>query len=169
MTDALSTLANRMSHTVREHEVLRVACLIPGDDPATVANDAIREVLKWAQKRCGGQLPPEAWEHKSFDYLSGGRNSSCGHLQTGTSDLWAIPVFDSVQNAPCGADEFEFDWNGRRFSCEWHIKNGGNTREPSRCTGATRPRGASGRLRGYRSCRNAGFPRVSAPRPPAGL
>ena len=35
-------------------------------------------------------------------------------------------------------------------------------------TGATRPRGASGRLRGYRRRRNAGFPRVSAPRPPAG-
>lgn len=94
MTDALSPLAGRMPHVVREREVLRVAGWIPGDDPAAIANTAIREVLRWAQKRCGGQLPPEAWEHKSFDYLSGGRNSSCVHLQSGASDLWAIRADD---------------------------------------------------------------------------
>jgi len=94
MTDALSSLASRMPRVVREHEVLRVAGWIPGDDPAAVANVAIREVLRWAQRRCGGQLPPEAWECKSFDYLSGGRNSSCVHLQSGTSDLWALRADD---------------------------------------------------------------------------
>ncbi|MEZ5840526.1 MAG: hypothetical protein R3D02_08875 [Hyphomicrobiales bacterium] len=75
MTDALSPLASRMPRVVREHEVLRVAGWMPGDEPAAVANAAIAEVLRWAQRRCGGQLPPEAWERKSFDYLSGGRNS----------------------------------------------------------------------------------------------
>ncbi|MBP7002589.1 hypothetical protein [Amaricoccus sp.] len=94
MTDALSPLASRMRRVVREHEVLRVAGWIPGDEPAAVANTAIREVLRWAQKRCGGQLPPEAWERKSFDYLSGGRNSTCVRLQSGTSDLWAIRADD---------------------------------------------------------------------------
>ncbi len=43
------------------------------------------------------------------------------------------PILDGVQNAPCGGDEFDFDWNGRRLSGEWHIKNGGNTRDPARC------------------------------------
>lgn len=94
MTDALAHLASRMPRVVREHEVLRVAGRIPGDDPGAVANGAIGEVLRWAQRRCGGQLPPEAWERKSFDYLSGGRNSSCVHLQSGTSDLWAIRADD---------------------------------------------------------------------------
>ncbi len=94
MTDALSPLASRMPRVVREHEVLRVAGWIPGDDPAAIANVAIGEVLRWAQKRCGGQLPPESWERKSFDYLSGGRNSSCVRLQSGTSDLWAIRADD---------------------------------------------------------------------------
>lgn len=94
MTDVLSPLASRMPRVVREHEVLRVAGWMPGDEPAAVANAAIAEVLRWAQKRCGGQLPPEAWERKSFDYLSGGRNSSCVHLQSGTSDLWAIRADD---------------------------------------------------------------------------
>lgn len=98
MTDALSSLENRMTRVVREHEVLRVAGSIPGDDPAAVANAAIEEVLRWAQRRCGGQLPPEAWEHKSFDYLSGGRNSSCVHLQSGTSNLWAIRADDPDKN-----------------------------------------------------------------------
>ncbi|MCA9906870.1 MAG: hypothetical protein KC547_23605, partial [Anaerolineae bacterium] len=94
MTDALSPLASRMSRVVREHEVLRVAGWMTGDEPTAVANAAIEEVLRWAQRRCGGQLPPEAWERKSFDYLSGGRNSSCVHLQAGTSDLWAIRADD---------------------------------------------------------------------------
>lgn len=94
MTDALSPLASRMPRVVREHEVLRVAGWMPGDDTAAVANAAIEEVLRWAQRRCGGRLPPEAWERKSFDYLSGGRNSSCVHLQSGTSDLWAIRADD---------------------------------------------------------------------------
>lgn len=94
MTDALSNLASRMPRVVREHEVLRVTGWMPGDNPAAIANTAIGEVLRWAQKRCGGQLPPEAWERKAFDYLSGGRNSSCVHLQSGTSDLWAIRADD---------------------------------------------------------------------------
>jgi cell division protein FtsB len=94
MTDALSSWDSRVTRFVREHEVLRVAGWLPGDNSATVANSAIEEVLRWAQRRCGGQLPPEAWEHKSFDYLSGGRNSSCVHLQSGTSDLWTIRADD---------------------------------------------------------------------------
>ncbi|MBA5777023.1 hypothetical protein H2509_07750 [Stappia sp. F7233] len=94
MIDALSPLASRMPRVVREHEVLRVAGGMPGDDPAAIANAAVGEILRWAQKRCGGQLPREAWQRESFDYLSGGRNSSCVRLQSGTSDLWAIRTDD---------------------------------------------------------------------------
>lgn len=94
MADALSSVASRFPRVVREHEVLRIAGWMPGDHPGAIANAAIEEVLRWAQKRCGGQLPPEAWDHKSFDCLSGGRNSSCVHLQSGSSDLWAIRADD---------------------------------------------------------------------------
>lgn len=59
----------------------------------------------------------------------------------------AIPSFDGtsklilrdcgvesgVINAPCGSDSFDFDWNGRRLSADWHVKTGGNTRDPKRC------------------------------------
>lgn len=94
MDDILSGLAHRMPRVVREHEVLRVSGRIPGDESAAVANTAIKEVLRWAQKRCGGQLPPEAWQHQSFDYLSGGRNSSSVRLLSDASDIWAIRADD---------------------------------------------------------------------------
>lgn len=51
----------------------------------------------------------------------------------GGGKLANTPIFDGARNAPCGTDKFDFDWNGRKFSAEWHVKNGGNTRDPSRC------------------------------------
>jgi hypothetical protein len=94
MNDILSGLGQRMPRVVREHEVLRVTAWMPGDDPAAVAKTAIGEVLKWAEIRCGGRLPPEAWQHESFDYLSGGRNSSCLRVVSTSSDVWAIRADD---------------------------------------------------------------------------
>lgn len=43
------------------------------------------------------------------------------------------PVDNGIHNERCGADSFDFDWRGRRVTVEWHIKNGGNTRDPRRC------------------------------------
>ena len=43
------------------------------------------------------------------------------------------PIEPGIRNAPCGADAFSFDWRGQRYEATWHIKNGGNTRDPSRC------------------------------------
>lgn len=51
----------------------------------------------------------------------------------GGGSLANIPVFDGITNAPCGADEYPFDFQGRRLSATWHLKNGGNTRQPERC------------------------------------
>lgn len=39
---------------------------------------------------------------------------------------------EGIRNSPCGGDEFDFDWQGRRHTADWHIKNGGNTRDPKR-------------------------------------
>lgn len=98
MHQALSGLAQRMPRVVREHEVLRVSGWMRKDDPEEAAKTAISEVLKWAQKRCGGRLPSEAWEHEPFEYLSGGRNSSCVRLQSSASDIWAIRADDPDKN-----------------------------------------------------------------------
>lgn len=43
------------------------------------------------------------------------------------------PVGAGIHNDRCGADSFDFAWNGRQEPVEWHIKNGGNTRDPRRC------------------------------------
>jgi hypothetical protein len=44
-----------------------------------------------------------------------------------------IPIEAGVKNTHCGSDEFDIEWQGRTQQVEWHIKNGGNTREPRRC------------------------------------
>lgn len=43
------------------------------------------------------------------------------------------PIAEGIHNDRCGADSFDFSWNGRQVPVEWHIKNGGNTRDPRRC------------------------------------
>lgn len=43
------------------------------------------------------------------------------------------PIADGIHNERCGADSFDFAWNGRQEPVEWHLKNGGNTRDPRRC------------------------------------
>lgn len=260
---ALVPLFARMARPVREHEVLRVAATIDGTRKQKPANAARQEVLAWAQRRSGGRLPQEAWQHRDFEYFSGGRNSIGVRIQTEQADVWAIraedpdkqipgriwttevvvgtladqpprfsvrllastaedeldiephvpglvqqiaeqcglargrnllaaapriirsyeevddlcdqmvdqnrklplfvltvpedrtnqeeplldanslsggdgsareePVSDGVRNAHCGKDSFDFTWQGNQYTADWHIKNGGNTRDPSRC------------------------------------
>ena len=48
------------------------------------------------------------------------------------------PVEDGVRNAHCGGDQFDLDWQGQRQNAVWHIKSGGNTRDPHRKTYASR-------------------------------
>lgn len=50
----------------------------------------------------------------------------------GDGDL-RVRLESGIQNDQCGADSFEFNWQGKRTDVEWHIKSGGNTRDPSRC------------------------------------
>ena len=38
-----------------------------------------------------------------------------------------------IRNQRCGGDSFDFDWRGERHRVDWHLKNGGNTRDPRRC------------------------------------
>lgn len=51
----------------------------------------------------------------------------------GTGTIREQSVLDGVKNAHCGSDQFDFNWQGRKLSAVWHIKNGGNTRDPKRC------------------------------------
>ena len=51
----------------------------------------------------------------------------------GGGELANVQVCDGIINAPCGADTYTFDFQTRRLSADWHLKNGGNTRQPERC------------------------------------
>ncbi|WP_055451309.1 hypothetical protein [Thiomonas bhubaneswarensis] len=59
------------------------------------------------------------------EYRDSRMNGAAGDLRK--------PIADSIHNERCGADTFDFAWSGRQVPVEWHIKNGGNTRDPRRC------------------------------------
>lgn len=42
-------------------------------------------------------------------------------------------IDDGIHNDRCGADSFDYTGSNGRVTVEWHIKNGGNTRDPRRC------------------------------------
>lgn len=94
LQEPLKPLLARTPRLVREHEILRVSAKIMGSDQGKVTEIARREILKWAQKRCGGQLPREAWSAQDFEYLSGGRNSVGVRIKNDDADVWAIRADD---------------------------------------------------------------------------
>ena len=51
----------------------------------------------------------------------------------GGGSLAEAVIEDGIKNALCGGDTFRFNFEGDRLDAEWHIKNGGNTRDPLRC------------------------------------
>jgi hypothetical protein len=98
--EALSPIAARMPKVVREHEILRVAATVHGEDTTIAAEAARREVLVWAKNRSGGRLPDEAWKLQGFEYFSGGRNSVGVRIENEASDIWAIRADDPDDNVP---------------------------------------------------------------------
>lgn len=51
----------------------------------------------------------------------------------GGGSLRDVQVENGILNAPCGGDTYATDWKGRRYDVDWHIKTGGNIRDPRRC------------------------------------
>lgn len=51
----------------------------------------------------------------------------------GGGSMSEIQVESGIRNASCGGDSYEADYQGRRMAIDWHVKNGGNTRDPKRC------------------------------------
>jgi hypothetical protein len=54
-------------------------------------------------------------------------------LEGGEGSLRDEIVEDGIRNSHCGEDQFDLTWQGQRYTADWHIKNGGNTRDPLRC------------------------------------
>lgn len=97
-SDALQPLAARMPQVVREREILRLAATLGDADGEKAAQAARREVLKWAEKRTGGRLPPAAWAHEAFEHLAGGRNCAAVRVVDDSRDIWAIRADDPDKN-----------------------------------------------------------------------
>lgn len=51
----------------------------------------------------------------------------------GGGSLRDVQVENGILNSPCGGDTYAADWKGRRYEVDWHVKNGGNVRDPKRC------------------------------------
>lgn len=51
----------------------------------------------------------------------------------GGGSLRDVPIENGILNSPCGGDTYAADWKGRRHNVDWHVKNGGNVRDPKRC------------------------------------
>jgi hypothetical protein len=94
------SLPTRTPKVVLEHEILRLAAVIPDEVIASPADVARNEVLAWAEKRSGGKLPKEAWEHQEFEHFSGGRNSLGVRIETSGADIWAIRAEDPDKHIP---------------------------------------------------------------------
>ena len=59
-------------------------------------------------------------------------SSTCRkHRIEGGARLANISIQEGIENAPCGSDTFEFDWQNRRLTADWHVKNGETPAAPS--------------------------------------
>lgn len=85
-----TNLPVRNAPRVRERELLRVAAVLAGNDPKTAAEAARREVLAWAAKQVGDQLPAAAAEGRSFEHLRGGRICIGASFEDKHRVLWAL-------------------------------------------------------------------------------
>lgn len=57
-------------------------------------------------------------------------------IEGGGDDIANQPIESigaELHNTACGNDKYEFEFRGKRLQAEWHIKKGGNTRDPARC------------------------------------
>ena len=54
-------------------------------------------------------------------------------LDGGVGSVKDFVLEPGIKNSPSGADEFRVSWQGQPHTADWHIKNGGNTRDPRRC------------------------------------
>lgn len=98
--EALEPLRHRLPLLVREQEVLRISSRLEGRDAATGLQMARREVLAWAQRRCGGRLPENAWRGETFDYFAGGRTTHGVCLEVDSEYIWALRTDDPDKNVP---------------------------------------------------------------------
>lgn len=125
-------------------EQLRTSGVAP--DAKIVLPEDWQEFANWCDTNLAGRvvLAPQARRYlRSSEFEDIGLAARC--LLWLANDYYAVKTGDNegslrdyvleagVMNAHCGSDDYEIEWQGRKHTVEWHIKNGGNTRDPTRC------------------------------------
>ncbi|MGN6122278.1 MAG: hypothetical protein ACTHOJ_04900 [Sphingomonas oligoaromativorans] len=54
-------------------------------------------------------------------------------MEGGDAALPDYHLEPGVRNCPCGGDTYETTWKSKKRNVDWHVKNGGSTRDPTRC------------------------------------
>jgi len=103
------------------------------------------EFADWCDQNLVGRVlltPRARREVKAPQYLDVKQAAQCllwlaneyreRRLKGGDGDL-RIPLGEGIKNDRCGADSFKTHWREQSVQVDWHVKNGGNTRDPSRC------------------------------------
>lgn len=88
----MGILADRERRTAREQEVLRILANLPDSNMQESLAIARNQVLRWAQNKAAGAFPQEAWDHKSFERLAGGRNCAVVRLESENQDVWSLRI-----------------------------------------------------------------------------
>ncbi len=96
----LSRLKSALPRQITEHEILRVSAEMTGVRSSQGADSIRKEVLRWAEKKTVGRLPPAAWAGDSFEHLVSGRHCIGVKVNVDESHLWGVRVDDPDKNVP---------------------------------------------------------------------
>jgi hypothetical protein len=97
---ALVSFPERLSRSSYEREILRVVSTIVSDYEEDILAIARDEVLKWALRRAGGELPDDAWRGSAFETLAAGRITMAASVETETGWLWSLRGDDPDKGVP---------------------------------------------------------------------
>lgn len=119
-----------------------------GDDPdhSIAFPTSWAEVGSWCDKHLAGRLiltTSARRNMKKADFEDVAQAARCllwladtgrdRRINGGDGSINDEPIEDGIRNAHCGGDEYPTFWRGQKCAVEWHIKNGGNVRDPKRC------------------------------------
>lgn len=146
--DQEATTRSERDDALREKRRLEGLVRLRGGDPAAPFPVTWDEVLLWCASTLEGRVVLADPVRRSLSgalFEDVGLAAICLHwlgheyrdarLGGGDGHLYGmIPgLAAGIRNQRCGGDSYDFDWRGERRRVDWHLKNGGNTRDPRRC------------------------------------
>jgi hypothetical protein len=142
-----NTAEARLRGALARVEQLKAALLRRGQDPDGDVRlpESWEKFADWCDEALAGRLvlsPAARTGIKKAEFSNVGMAArsllwlagTCrDRRMNGGGSLANKPIEQGIENAPCGADTFKFEFHGDRLDADWHVKSGGNTRDPARC------------------------------------